>query len=105
MNDNPNNNLNNNLNNNVDPSGIPIIKNDDKKINQQKDDLKNNALFNLDFNEYKKHVKDALNEQQNKLSELDYTRDLNEIQNKDNNIFLFIGLTFIIIAIIFIILN
>ena len=81
------------------------IKDDDELIKSQKETLKNNALFNLDFDEYKKQIYAEMKEQQKKLSNLDYTRDLGEIKQKDSNVFLFIGITFIIISIIIVILN
>jgi len=90
------------LNKNIDKNSI---KDDDELIKQQRETLKNNALFNLDFDEYKKQIYAEMKEQQKKLSNLDYTRDLGEIKQKDNNTFLFIGITLIIISIIIVIIN
>ena len=90
------------LNKNIDKNSI---KDDDELIKQQRETLKNNALFNLDFDEYKKQIKNEMNEQQKKLGQLDYTRDLGEIKQKDSNVFLFIGITLIIISIIIVIIN
>ena len=90
------------LNKNIDKNSI---KDDDELIKQQRETLKNNALFNLDFDEYKKQIYAEMKEQQQKLAQLDYTRDLGEIKQKDNNTFLFIGITLIIISIIIVIIN
>jgi hypothetical protein len=90
------------LNKNIDRNSI---KDDDDLIKSQRETLKNNALFNLDFDEYKKQIYAEMAEQQKKLSTLDYTRDLGEIKQKDSNVFLFIGITLIIISIIIVIIN
>lgn len=77
----------------------------DELIRMQRETLKNNALFNLDFDEYKKQVKKQMQEQQKKLSELDYVRDIGEIQQQKSNMYLYIGLVLLIIALIMVILN
>lgn len=92
------------LNKNIDKNSIKD-DDDDELIKQQRETLKNNALFNLDFDEYKKQIYAEMKEQQKKLSNLDYTRDLGEIKQKDSNVFLFIGITLIIISIIIVIIN
>jgi hypothetical protein len=103
MNSNPRDDLyEDDLNKNIDRNSI---KDDDELIKSQRETLKNNALFNLDFDEYKKQIYAEMKEQQQKLSNLDYTRDLGEIKQKDSNVFLFIGITLIIISIIIVIIN
>ena len=77
----------------------------DELIRMQRETLKNNALFNLDFDEYKEQVKKEMEAQQKKLSELNYERDIGEIQQQKSNMYLYIGLVLLIIAIIMIILN
>jgi len=77
----------------------------DELIRMQRETLKNNALFNLDFDEYKKQVKKEMEMQQKKLSELNYERDIGEIQQQKSNMYLYVGLVLLIIAIIMIILN
>jgi hypothetical protein len=74
-------------------------------IRLQRETLKNNALFNLDFDEYKAQVKQQWKEQQQKLSNLDYVKDMGAIRQQQTNMFLYIGLTFLIIAIIIVVLN
>lgn len=77
----------------------------DELIRMQRETLKNNALFNLDFDEYKKQVKKEMQAQQEKLSKLDYVRDISEIQQQKSNMYLYIGLVLLIIAIVMLILN
>ena len=77
----------------------------DELIRMQRETLKNNALFNLDFDEYKEQVKKEMQAQQKKLSELDYVRDIGEIQQQKSNMYLYIGLVLLIIAILMVILN
>jgi hypothetical protein len=77
----------------------------DELIRMQRETLKNNALFNLDFDEYKEQVKKQMQAQQKKLSELDYVRDVGAIRQQKTNIYLYIGLVLLIIAIVMVILN
>ena len=77
----------------------------DELIRMQRETLKNNALFNLDFDEYKEQVKKEMQAQQKKLSELDYVRDIGEIQQQKSSMYLYIGIVLLIIAILMVILN
>ena len=81
------------------------IKDENDLIRQQRETLKNNALFNLDFDEYKAQIKEQMKAQQEKLSTLDYVKDIGAIRQHQTNMFLYIGLTFLIIAIIIVVLN
>jgi hypothetical protein len=93
---------------NKDLNNIAARDNDvgaDELIRMQRETLKNNALFNLDFDEYKEQVKKQMKSQQEKLSKLDYIRDVGAIRQQKTNIYLYIGIVLIIISLIMVILN
>ena len=88
----------------MDYSGKYDKNTENELIKQQRETLKNNALFNIDFDEYKRQVRDELKELQNKLSKLDYVSDSTPpITN--NNFHLFTGIVLVTLAIIMIILS
>lgn len=75
-------------------------------IKQQYETLKQNALFNLDFDEYKRQIRNETKLLQNKLSQMDYVRDPTEIVNiTGNNIYLLSGIILIIVAFILMLLS
>jgi hypothetical protein len=75
-------------------------------LKQQYETLKQNALFNLDFDEYKRQVRNETKLLQDKLSQMDYVRNPAEIINNNrNNIYLLSGIILIIVAFILIILS
>ena len=63
---------------------------------------KQNALFNLDFEEYKKQVKKTLIEQEVDYSKIKYLD--NYCKESDTNAYLYIGIIIIIIALLLLIL-
>jgi hypothetical protein len=69
--------------------------------------LKQNALFNLDFDEYKRQVRNELKMLQNNLSKSDYVINSDTIVNNDlaQSPFLITGIILIIVAFILIILS
>jgi hypothetical protein len=68
----------------------------------QEDKAKQNALFNLDFEEYKKQVKKALIEDEVDYSKIKYLD--NYCKTPETNAYLYIGIIMIIFAIILLIL-
>ena len=69
--------------------------------------LKQNALFNLDFDEYKRQVRNELKMLQNNLSKSDYVINSDTIVNNDlaQSPFLITGIILIVVAFILIILS
>ena len=69
--------------------------------------LKQNALFNLDFDEYKRQVRNELKMLQNNLSKSYYMINSDTIVNNDlaQSPFLITGIILIIVAFILIILS
>ena len=69
--------------------------------------LKQNALFNLDFDEYKRQIRNELKMLQNNLSKSDYVINSDTIVNNDlaQSPFLITGIILIIVAFILIILS
>ena len=77
---------------------------EEELIAEQIKTLKQNALFNLDFDEYKRQVRNELNMLQNKL---DYGVNSNTIVNNTyaRSPYLIIGIILIVVAFILIILS
>ena len=82
-------------------------KNEEDIVAQQYKTLKQNALFNLDFDEYKRQVKNELKMLQDKLSKSDYIINSDTIVNNKyaQSPMLITGLILIIVAVILIILS
>lgn len=75
-------------------------------IKQQNETLKQNALFNLDFDEYKRQVRNETKLLQDKLSQMDYVRNPTEIMNTGrNNVYLMAGIILIVVAFILMLLS
>jgi hypothetical protein len=75
-------------------------------IKQQNETLKQNALFNLDFDEYKRQVRNETKLLQDKLSQMDYIRNPTEIMNTGrNNVYLMAGIILIVVAFILMLLS
>ncbi len=75
-------------------------------IKQQNETLKQNALFNLDFEEYKRQVKNETKLMQDKLNQLNYvTNPSDMIKQNQNNIYLISGIILIIVAFILMLLS
>ena len=100
------NNTSNNTSNNT-PNITPNNKEiEEDLIRQQNETLKQNALFNLDFEEYKRQVKNETKLMQDKLNQLNYvTNPSDMIKQNQNNIYLISGIILIIVAFILMLLS
>ena len=89
---------------------MSLDKNKDKQLTQEEiDKKKQNALFNLDFEEYKKQVKKQLKidntaeKYLEKIKNLRFPDDM--CQNQKDNTYLLIGIILIVFAFILMIFN
>ena len=87
-----------------------LDRNKDRQLTQEEiDRKKQNALFNLDFEEYKKQVKKQLkidNTPEKYLEKIKNLRFPDDVcQNQKENIYLIIGIILIVFAFILMIFN